>query len=122
MAVMRIKYTKQKDGTDKSRNLYSDRFKTYYYVVKDETSEILKFKVVNVNQKRTVYSNEDTLITNKCVLYRAIREKLSQLGIEMASEIRPHQVAPAMEDRRKGKSKLTKEAIERKKSLRVTDE
>jgi len=115
---MRIKYLKQKDGTDKSKRLYSVKYKTYYYVVKDETKEVLTFKIVNDNQKRVVYSNDESLITNKCVLYRAIRDKLESLGVELSSEIRPHQVAPSQEDRRKGISKITKEAIERKKQLK----
>jgi len=118
MSTMRIKYLKQKDGTDKSKRLYSVKYKTYYYVVKDETKEVLTFKIVNDNQKRVVYSNDESLITNKCVLYRAIRDKLESLGVELSSEIRPHQVAPSQEDRRKGISKITKEAIERKKQLK----
>lgn len=122
MAVKRIKYTKLKDGTDKSRRLYSTKYKTYYYVVKDETREVLTFKVINENQRRVVYSNDESLITNKCVLYRAIRDKLESLGVELASEIRPHQKAPSMEDRRKGIHKNTKEAIEKKRLSKVTDE
>ena len=99
MATMRIKYKKLKDGTDRSKLLYSVKYDTYYYVVKDMTSEIYSFKVVNNNQKRVIYEHKNSKITNKAVLYRTIREKLSSLGVELKAEIRPHQQAPSMEKR-----------------------
>jgi len=125
MSTTRIKYTKQKDGTDKSIRLYSTRYKTYYYVVKDERTEIKSFKIVNVNQRRVVYELENSSITNKAVLYRNIRDKLKDLGVELKTEIRPHQRVPTTEQRSRGgrnNSKLAKERRMSPSQVDVTDE
>ena len=119
MSTTRIKYLKQKDGTEKSVKLYSVKYKTYYYVVKDMTGEYFNFKIVNMNQQRTIYDHLESVpskITNKAVLYRTIRDKLKTLGIELKTETRPHQSAPPREARVRGGKRSSG------KSRRVTDE
>lgn len=115
MATTRIKYKKLKDGTEQSKNFYSVKYKTYYYVVKDETSEFFWFKVVNVNQKRVIYESKKD-VTNRAVLSRNIRSKLIALGVEMEKESRPHQVAPSTEARKRGGYKSVRKKAD------VTDE
>lgn len=122
MAVKRIRYTEISPKVFRSRNLYSTKYKTYYYVVKDETEEILTFRIVNVNQKRTVYNSDNSKITNHAVLHRTIREKLESLGVELSTEIRPHQKAPSMSDRLRGGLKSKKAKLAKLKKEPVTDE
>lgn len=106
MAVTRIKYKEIGDKVYRSRNLYSSKYDTYYYVVKDQSGEVFTFRVVNVRQQRTIYSHEDSRIRNQAVLHRTIREKLASLGVDLKAEIRPHQNAPSIEDRRRGGNRL----------------
>lgn len=122
MATTRIKYFSQPDGTEKSRRLYSERYKTYYYVVKDMTGEFYTFRIVNANQQRTVYEHANSLITNKAVLHRTIRDKLKEIGVQLATEIRPHQQPPSHADRLRGGVNNSREAQARKRSRKVTDE
>lgn len=122
MAVQRIRYMKTSSpNVFKSRNLYSTKYKTYYYVIKDQSQEVFTFRIVNVKQKRTVFSYDESRITNRAVLHRTIREKLEDFGIDLDTEIRPHQKAPSMDDRLRGGLKSKSAGVKRKKDS-VTEE
>lgn len=81
----RIAYSTQKDGTKKSKNYFSERYNTYYYVVLDETNK--KFRIVNVNQKRTVAEDKGN-INNINVLKRNAKQALEKLGVVFSTELR----------------------------------
>lgn len=81
----RIAYTKQKDGTKKSKEYYSIRYKTRYYVILDEVNK--SYRIVNVNKKRTVAQDKGN-INNINVLKRNAKSALEKLGVEFSTELR----------------------------------
>ena len=83
--MKRIKYKKQKDGTKKSHKMTSNKYGSAYYVILDETN--FTYRIVNVNEQRTIIQNEYNY-TNLNVVKRAIKRDLQKLGVVFDKEIR----------------------------------